>query len=295
VDASRVACDNHAVTETPEQRVARLEAELATAKVEALQKQLAQAQAQTGQLPPSASAYERMRPPVQFGKSLRPSEPDTRLTPAPRSVPFSYRAVAIPFSFWTLFTLFMIAVSPIALWIFVPIAGVVVALLTFVVVLAVLVRKSARRQALLRWGEVAHVLNVEPLSRGTYYSGTTVQNVRMAQAHGWTVERRWYSGPVTKTRVDYELLGTQASIVIRGLDYDGGVILADSRDPLRALCVSSFPYDLERDEAGNWTGRIPSRVKVGSLVMIDLMLAWTAGMCWLWGYQAAQLHGLVRK
>jgi hypothetical protein len=166
----------NAVTETPEQRVARLEAELADAKVAALQKELAEAQA------------------------FQPS---------------AYRAVAIPFSWWTLFTLFMITVTPIALWIWVPLAAVVVAGLTFLVVVTLLLRKSARRTALLRWGEVANVLNVELLSRGTYYSGTTVQNVRMAQAHGWTVDRRWYSGPVTKTRIDYELRGTRASIVIR--------------------------------------------------------------------------------
>jgi hypothetical protein len=236
-----------------------------------------------------------LRGAVHLGKSSRPSPPATRLSPPPRSVPFAYRAVAIPFSMWTLFTLFMIAVAPIALWIFIPLSAVAVAGLTFLVAIAVLLRKSARRHALLKWGEVATVVNTDLLARGTYYSGTTVQNVRMAQAHGWTVERRWYSGPVSKTRVDYELRGTRASIVIRGLEYDDGVILADSRDPSRALCVSSFPYNLERDEAGNWTGQIPARVKVGSLVMIDLLIAWTLGMCWLWGYQAAQLHGLVRR
>ncbi len=292
LDACRDACDNKAVTESPEQRVARLEAELAQAKVAALQKELAEAQA----FQPSGQLPVPHRAPVQFAKERR-REPagGARLAPVPRPVPFAYRAVAIPFSWWTLFTLFMISVTPIALWIWIPLAAAVVAGLTFVVVIALLLRKSVRRTAVLRWGEVADVVDVEVLSRGTYYSGTTVQNVRIAQAHGWTVERRWYSGPVTKTRIDYELNGTRASIVIRGLEYDDGVILADSRDPTRALCVSSFPYDLDPDDAGNWIGRVATRVKVGSLVMLVLLIGWTVAMCLLWGNEAAQLPGFVRK
>jgi hypothetical protein len=307
------------MTETPEQRVARLEAELAQAKVEALQKQLAQAQSEAG---PSS----HLRGPVQLGKSFEPSPSlaswtpsgagdsswatflppsnrsqssnradDTHLAAAPRPVPFAFRVISIPLSFWTLFALFMIAIAPIAVWILVPIAGVVVAIATFLIVVGMLLRKSAIRTALLKWGEVATVTTADPLSRGTYYSGTTVSNVRMAQAHGWQVEHQWYSGPVTKTRVDYDLHGTKGSLVIRGLDYDNGVILADSREPRRALCVSSFPYDLSRDANGNWVGRVATRIKISSAVMIVLLAGWTLGMCWIWGEQAAQLPGLVRK
>jgi hypothetical protein len=273
------------VVETPEQHVARLEAELARAKVDALQKELAAAQEGTAQ-PQFGSAQPQFggaRFGVQFDKT---PPPDTNLAQPPRPVPSAYRLVAIPFAWWTLFALFMIAVAPIALWIFVPVAAAMVGALTFLGVLVLSLRRSALRLSLLKWGEVAQVVDRDVKSVGTYYSGTAVQNVRMAQAHGWTVERRWYSGPVTKTGVDYELRGTRASLTLRGLPYDGGVILADSRDPRRALCVSSFPYDLERDPSGNWTGRIPTRVKVGSIVMIDLLLIWTAGMVFLGGHGA---------
>jgi hypothetical protein len=283
------------VTETPEQRVARLEAELAQAKVEALQKQVTEARLQASPSGPSdPTAYIANAIPMQFAKRAFTPAPDDRLAPPPRSVPAGYRALVVPFSMWALFALFMIAVAPIALWIFVPIAAVATAAVAFVVVLTLLLRKSIRRNALLTWGEVATVRNAEVLGRGTYYSGTTVQNVRIAQAHGWQVERRWYSGPVTKTRIDYELRGTPASIVIRGLDYDNGVILADSRNPARAMCISSFPFDVQRDAGGNWTGGASSRFKVASFVMIDLLIAWTVGMCWLFGSQAADLPGLVR-
>jgi hypothetical protein len=201
-------------------------------------------------------------------------------------VPGSYRIILMPFNWWILFTLFMIAVSPIALWIFVPVAGVAVAAAAFIAVVLISVRRTLLRNSLLRWGEVATVVNTDVLSVGTYYSGTTVQNVRITQAHGWQVERRWYSGPVTKTRVNYELRGTRASLMIRGLPYDNGVILADSRNPQRALCISSFPYDLERDPSGNWTGRVAARTKVGAIVMLDLVLIWTGGMVFFCGLGA---------
>lgn len=36
-----------------------------------------------------------------------------------------------------------------------------------------------------------------------------------------------------------------------GREYIDGVILADQREPRRALCVTSFPYDLDRDGTGH--------------------------------------------
>lgn len=284
------------MVETPEQRVARLQAELARAKVEALEAELAAARAGAATPPvdPEASSWTSQQTDpaltralqysgVQFGKT---PPPDTNLAPAPRAVPAAYRIMLLPFSWWTLFTLFMIAVAPIAVWIFAPLAGVIVAAVTFALVLLRSVRKAVARHALLKWGEVANVVNPEVLSVGTYYSGTTVQNVRIAQAHGWTVERRWYSGPVTKTRVEYLLHGRRGHLTIRGLPYDNGVILADSRNPDRALCISSFPYDLNRDASGNWTGEVASRVKVGAFLMLDLLIAWTAGMIIICGLGA---------
>jgi hypothetical protein len=299
------------MTESPEQRVARLEAELAAAKVDALQKELAAAQGRSSQpAGPGGAPVQIIKRPDSIIRVYRPggdadwaarlpqsstSAGDTRLAPAPRPVPFGYRAMAVPFSTWALFALFMIAVTPIALYIFLPISAVIIAAGTFLVVLVRLLRKSATRNALLKWGEVASVTNTDVLARGTYYSGTTVQNVRMAQAHGWQIERQWYSGPVTKTRISYELNGKPGSLVLRGLEYDAGIILADSRNPHRALCVSSFPYDLDRDANGNWTGAVAVRMKLGSLAMVALLLGWTFAMCYLWGRSAADLPGLVRK
>jgi hypothetical protein len=276
------------MTETPEQRVARLEAELAQARVDALETQLGQARAAAG-LAPDQPALTRRTGPTRRGSFHKTAAPatDDRLAPPPRSVPSGYRLVVLPFSWWSVFAMFMVSTAPIALWIGFPLGGVIAAVLTAVTVAGLQVRKAWRRSALLRWGQVARVTGTDVLSRGTYYSGTTAQNVRMAQAHGWQVERRWYSGPVTRTRISYELNGRAGSIVLRGLEYDYGVVLADSREPRRALCISSFPYDLDRDAAGNWTGAVATRVKVGSLLMALFLISWTGGMCWLWGATAA--------
>jgi hypothetical protein len=293
------------VTETPEQRVARLEAELAQAKVDALQKDLAAAQAGvTEPAPSTASGDDRLRKQARAavaglaaeglhapmrtapaGSGDRASTwlpddgrpPPSRLAPAPRAVPWAVKLVVFPFRFWTLFALFMVSVAPLAVWIFVPIAGVFAVAGTFLVLTFLTLRRRHLRHELMKWGEVANVTDTQLLSAGTYYSGMTYQNVRLAQAQGWQVTRQWYSGPGYKTRVSYQVGSGSGSLIIRGLEYRDGVILADSRHPERALCVSSFPYDIEPDYTGNWASTLPKRVLASSILMSLIVLAWTAG------------------
>lgn len=267
------------MSETPDETIARLQAELARAEL--ARAQLARAQLARGE---SADANPGVNPAVSVRKDYAAAE--GFLAPAPRPVPFAYRAVAISFSFWLLFALFMLAVAPIGLYLAVPLVGVGVGAAGFVATVGWLLARAHTRHVLLKWGEVATVTNVEPLSRGTYYSGTTVQNVRISQARGWQVTRRLYSGPVTKTRIDYLLHGGRGSLILRGLDYAGGVILADSRRPERAKCVSWFPYDLQPDLSGNWPGVVAARTKVGALVMTDLVVGWAIAMIWIWGFVA---------
>jgi hypothetical protein len=292
--------------ETPEQRVVRLQRELADAKVDALQAELAEAQAGahagthlgtpvgtpvgtqpaptfTSAIP--TAALSSGREPSWMRKPAAPADAGT-LAPAPRTVPFAFKAMALPWSWWVAWTLFMVAIAPIAIWIIVPIAGAITAVVTLVAVLVWRLRGEGARLALLKWGEPAAVTKVDVAGVGTYYSGVTYQNVRLAQAHGWDVTRRWYSGPGTTTRVSYELGGTENTLTLHGLPYDNGVILADKRKPQRALCVSSFPYDLDRDAGGNWVGHVERRVIVGSIFMITLLVGWTAAMVVLCGAAA---------
>jgi hypothetical protein len=271
-----------------------LQRELADAKVDALQAELAEAQQPTGAVSapvrapgtePSVtllSGLSKRSTPTPTPTPLGPGE----LAPAPRTVPFAFKAMALPWSWWTAWALFMIAIAPIALWIIVPIAGVIVAPVTLVVILVLRLRRERTQLALLKWGEPATVTNVDVASVGTYYSGVTYQNVRLAQAHGWQVSREWYSGPSTATKITYELGGTSNTLTLHGLPYDDGVILADKRKASRALCISSFAYDLDRDATGNWVGHLPPRVVVGSILMMVLLVGWTAAMVLVCGAAA---------
>jgi|GEM_PF-1619984 len=211
----------------------------------------------------------------------------TRLAEPPRRIPAAFGlAELLPFRWRYIWILFMVAIAPIALWTSTPLAFAVVAVLTLLAIYAFNFRGTSKRFALLKWGNVARVTGTRIISRGTYYSGTTYYNVRLPVAHGWRVERSWYSGPSTKTQIQYTLNGSPGELVIRGREYIDGVVLADSRDPARALCVTSFPYDLDRDESGNWIGRLRRGLKVGMAVWLLIVIAWLAAAAVI-GFAAA--------
>jgi hypothetical protein len=71
------------------------------------------------------------------------------------------------------------------------------------------------------------------------------------------------SGPSTRTRLTYALDGYRGELDLTGGEYIDGVVLADGRQPSRALCVTAFPYDLDRDESGNWVGKLRTTLKLG--------------------------------
>jgi hypothetical protein len=308
--------------------VARLQHELDQAKIDDLSTQLAAAEAAAGgpTTPTDPATGAAVPPPPRHTQvfNLDPGQPirlnlnepgggyqqgsfgqRPRLTkqthadgpplaPGPRKVPWQFKAVVMPWSWWTVFTIFMVSITPIAAWVYSPLAGAIAVALTFLVIVALRVRKDRLQLSLLKWGEPANVINAEEVSVGTYYSGVTYSNVRMAQAHGWEVERKWYSGPGTSTKITYEINGTQATMGLHGLAYDDGVILADPRKPEHALCISSFAYDLDRDNSGNWIGKLPGRVVFGAVAMTALLVAWTAGLITLFVLQALSLHGWAR-
>lgn len=248
-------------SEDPEQRIAELEAQLAEARGR-----------QSIGRPPA--------PPV-----------DTRLADAPRRVPLSFLlAELLPFRWWYLFALFMVAIPPIIVWIMYPRLLAPSAVLALVLVYGLQFRTARKRLALLRWGRVAQVIESEISSRATYYGGTTYSNVWLPQAHGWTVTRQLWSGPSTTTVVRYALDGYQGELKVRGRSYDDGVILADARHPDRALCVSSFPYDLDRDQSGNWVGRLRAHLVVGMVFwLLIVVVGWLGAAVWISTGAAARM------
>lgn len=197
------------------------------------------------------------------------------LAPAPRRVPACFLlAELLPFRWWYLWGMFMIAVALIAVWGAFPLAFSITAVAALVAIYAYQLYGTSQRLALLKWGEVATVDGAETLTRGTYYSGTTWYNAYLPVASGWTVQRPRYSGPSTKTKISYRLGDYQGDIVVRGREYTDGVVLADPRKPSRALCVTAFAYDLDRDECGNWVGRLRPRLVVGMVVWLVVMIGW---------------------
>lgn len=199
------------------------------------------------------------------------------LAPPPRGIPLAFRlAEMLPFRWRYVWALFVVAVAPVALWIQLPKAFAAVALLTLAGIYGIHLSGTQTRMALLRWGRVATVTGSETLSRATHYSGTTWYNVHLPVAHGWTVTRHRWSGPNTRTAIRYTLDGRQGSLVVRGREYVDGVVLADERDPARARCVTSFAYDLDRDETGNWVGRLRPRLRAGMACWLAIVVGWLA-------------------
>ena len=191
------------------------------------------------------------------GGQIAPPEPPEAAGPLaepPRHVPMSYRLATFNLSVYELFILVIGGVAPIAVWAFFPVV-IPGALIAAVLVIAWFRgRRYVRRIGMLKWGKVATVTNNDTLSKGTYYSGLTYNNMRKRTATGWDAKTIWYSGPAYKNKADYTLDGATASLVWRGLRYQQGVILADSRKPSRAMEVSMFPYSVKPGPDGQFTG-----------------------------------------
>ena len=280
--------------EDPEQRIADLEKQLADARrIADLEAQLAEARARQTPGPSTSQMSDvfGLLQNIRAGMGRTPTEPvDTRLAAAPRRVPLSFvLAELLPFRWWYLFILFMVAIPPIIVWIMNPQLLAPVALAAVILIYGLQFRATRKRLALLRWGLVARVIGSEISSHATYYGGTTYSNVWLPQAHGWTVTRQLWSGPSTTTVVRYALDGYQGEIKVKGRSYDDGVILADARHPERALCVSSFPYDLNRDDSGNWIGRLRIRLVVGMVFWLLLVIGWLGGAIWIGSGAAARM------
>jgi Protein of unknown function (DUF3060) len=250
----------------PEERIAELERQLRDAKAAAWR-----AEGGGGaEMPfPNSSARDEYSPTARYR---------TLLAAAPRRIPIRFLlAECLPFRWWYLFAMFMVAIPPIIVWIMQPALFLPAAVLVLLAIYGIQLRSARTRFALLKWGQVATVVDAEVLSKGTYYGGVTYSNVVLPVARGWTVTRPVWSGPKTKTRIRYQLDGYQGELTVGGREYLDGVILADQRKPERALCVTSFPYDLDRDDSGNWAGRLRTRLLIGMACWLLIMTGWVGG------------------
>ena len=190
----------------------------------------------------------------------------------------SYRLATFNLSVYELFILAMGAIAPIAVWAFFPMA------IPGALIAAVLVigwfrgGRYVRRIGMLKWGKVATVTNNDTLDKGTYYSGVTYNNMRKRTATGWNAKTIWYSGPAYKNKVDYTLDGATGSLAWRGLQYQQGVILADSRQPSRAMELSMFPYSVKPGPDGQLTGELSAWLWGGiiSTLVVEVTVVYLA-------------------
>ncbi|MEM6105144.1 DUF3060 domain-containing protein [Mycobacterium sp. 050272] len=197
------------------------------------------------------------------------NQTDKDLAAPPRGVPATFRlAELLPFRWWYVWTLLAVAIVPIALWIQRPAAFAAAAVLTLAGIYAVHLCGARVRIGLLKWGQVATVTGTEKFSRAQHF------NTRLPMAHEWAVSRERWSGPNTTTKVSYTLDGHRGELVAQGREYVDGVILADTRDPARARCVTAFAYDLDRDETGNWAGTLRPRLRVGMACWLLIVIGW---------------------
>jgi hypothetical protein len=250
----------------PEARVTELERQLREAKAAAWP---VESSGGTGVYYPNSFAQQSYSPSRSYS---------TALATAPRKVPIGFLlAELLPFRWWYLFAMFMVAIPPIIVWIMQPALFLPAAVIVLLAIYGIQFRRARTRIALLKWGQVVTVTGAEVVSQGTYYGGVTYSNVVLPVARGWTVTRSLWSGPKTKTRIRYRLDGFQGEITVGGREYVDGVVLADQRRPERALCVTSFPYDLDRDDSGNWVGRLRARLQIGMACWLLIMIGWVGG------------------
>ncbi|QIG45609.1 hypothetical protein G5V58_25270 [Nocardioides anomalus] len=197
-----------------------------------------------------------------------PPEPVAPLADPPRRVPLSFRLATFDLSWYELFLLVILTAAPIAVWVYFPVVVPAALLLAVAVIAAFRGRRYARRIGMLKWGKAATVTHSEVLTQGTYYGGLTYNNMRKRTARGWDVSTIWYSGPAYTNKIDYTLDGVAGSLTYRGLLYTNGVVLADSRDPSRALCVVEYPYSVKPGPDGQLTGEVSLGRWVGIAVTV---------------------------
>ena len=234
---------------------------------------------------------------VAFGSELT-SAAEPPLALPPRSVPFPMvfaELFASRSSAWY-FGLFVVLVGSTTLWDTIQdswpwlLPPVALALLVAMVVKRIV--GARKRIGLLRWGKVAKVLAVQ--SNWTGWASVTYPVAR-----GWRVDRAvngdGYHNVVkymaeTEAKVeseperDYRTAASrpqeaapyQGVIVVKGLEYQGGVILYDARNPAVALCVDAFASDLDRDPSGHFFGRLSGRNWIAAVGMALLTAGWLA-------------------
>jgi hypothetical protein len=154
------------------------------------------------------------------------------------------------------YAVFLAFVIPILLLTTVP------ALLPFFAIGLIAVGVGLRARRIARWWTLlrfADPVVVDAVEQSVAERGT----VRLAHATGWRVHRGWFTGEIYDNTITYTVGGAQRTLVLRGLPYTSGVVLAQ---PTRAdaLCVSAFPFDLRLEDDSRWSVSVPPSSWLGA-------------------------------
>ncbi|WP_205473361.1 hypothetical protein [Nocardioides sp. SYSU D00038] len=206
--------------------------------------------------------------PTAGASYARSSGEDLPLAAPPRRVPAVMHLGLFAWRGWELFTVVMVVVAPLALWIFLP-AGLPVMLgLVLAVVVGYRWRLHRQRMRVLRWGKVATVTDVTTSPTSTSYT-----NVPMRQARGWRTTSRAYTGQGVRSEVAFEVEEAPGRLVLKGLPYAGGVVLADPRRTADALCISSVPFSVAPGPDGELAVHVSLWQGIGAGLTLGLYAA----------------------
>lgn len=213
---------------------------------------------------PSEPGARRSEPTV----SLPDADRVGRLTPGPRRVPPALRLATTTLGPIGLFVLFMTALSPMAVWILLPWTIPVAAAVGLAIVGLRCAALYRARVPVLRWGEVATVTAAQESIGSSSYT-----NVPMRRARGWHTWWESYTGQGRRTELTFTVAGRAGRLVVGGAPYEGGVVLADPRDPSKALCVSQLWFSVEPDDAGQLPHGLPALAWLGVLLTLGSLAA----------------------
>lgn len=221
-------------------------------------------------------------PQLSAGPEPREARHVAPLADPPRKVPAVLWLGIFAWSWWEAWCLLVGLITPLAVFIFWPDTWSIAVSLAVLLVGWFRLRRY-RRVRLLKHGKVATVTGSQVQEVGTYYSGVTMHNMRVPQAHRWHVTRRFYSGPSATTKIDYLVDGATGSLLLRGLPYIDGVVLADPRNPERAAVVSQLPFSFEPGPDGQLVAEVSAWSWLGvtcALVLESTLLAWAVLSVW---------------
>lgn len=201
------------------------------------------------------------------------SDADLRLAEPPRPVPLAYQVTCVSLGPLGLFLFFMLAVSPMALWILVPVAGVLALVFGITLLSAWCFFHYRRIIPLLRVGEVATVTDVQERVTSTSFTNWPIR-----RGSGWSTRLQPYTGSGHRATLRFTVGGREGTVEVYGAPYEGAVVLADPASPSRAICVSQIPFSVRPGADGHFEARPSVWSWISAILTLGALAAMIAAL-----------------